>query len=191
MAFGFGNFVNAVALANLSFAGFAVIANAGGSVKHSAVIAKAIFISNLLVGAVYVGLDIAVFGSIDLSTIESAKDHALAAAARPDLGAAGFLIIGLTAMVSTMTNINANIFSGSNTIGFMARHNEVSPVLAKPLFLREGNIAMVATVGIVIVMILTLDLSQIGDVASATFLMVHTFVPLGAAIKHRAPGAAT
>ena len=182
VTFGFGNFINAVALANLSFAGFAVIANAGGSVAHKSVIAKAIFIAILLVGVVYVALDVAVFGSIDLSTIQSAKDYALAAAARPVLGATGFLIIGLTAMVSTMTNINANIFSGSNTIGFMARHNEVSPVLAKRLFLRQGNIAMVATVGIVIAMILTLKLSQIGDVASATFLLVHTFIPLGAAL---------
>tara|TARA_Y100000815_G_scaffold221855_1_gene208244 strand:+ start:309 stop:1655 length:1347 start_codon:yes stop_codon:yes gene_type:complete len=183
VSFGFGNFVNAVALANLSFAGFAVIANAGGSVENKAVIAKAIFIAILLVGAVYVALDVAVFGAIDLSKIESAKDYALAAAARPDLGTTGFLIIGITAMVSTMTNINANIFSGSSTIGFMARHNEVSPVLAKPLFLRQGNIAMVATVCIVIGMILLLDLSQIGDVASATFLLVHTFVPLGAALR--------
>lgn len=185
VSFGFGNFINAVALANLSFAGFAVIANAGGSVEKNSTIAKAIFISILLVGAVYVALDIAVFGSISLSTIESAKDYALAAAAGPSLGTMGILIIGITAMVSTMTNINANIFSGSNTIGFMARHNEVSPFLAKRLFLRQGNIAMVATVAIVILMILTLDLSQIGDVASATFLLVHTFIPLGAALKNR------
>ena len=185
VTFGFGNFVNAVALANLSFAGFAVIANAGGSVKHKSVIAKAIFIAILLVGAVYVALDVSVFGAIDLSKIESAKDYALAAAAKPDLGMTGFLIIGITAMISTMTNINANIFSGSNTVGFMARHNEVSEVFAKPLFFRQGNIAMVATVAIVILMIVTLDLSQIGDVASATFLLVHTFIPLGAAVNHR------
>ncbi|QZD96146.1 APC family permease [Qipengyuania gelatinilytica] len=188
VSFGFGNFVNAVALANLSFAGFAVIANAGGSVQSNATIARAIFIAILLVGAVYVALDVAVFGSIDLSTIESAKDYALAAAAKPVLGTAGFLIIGITAMVSTMTNINANIFSGSNTVGFMARHNQVSQVLAKPLFLRQGNIAMLATVGIVILMIVTLDLSQIGDVASATFLLVHTFIPLGALLYVKRKG---
>nr|WP_321361712.1 APC family permease [uncultured Hyphomonas sp.] len=185
VSFGFGNFINAVALANLSFAGFAVIANAGGSVKSKSVIAKAILIAILLVGAVYVALDVAVFGSIDLSTIESAKDYALAAAARPDLGSAGFLIIGITAMISTMTNINANIFSGSSTVSYMAKHNEVSPALARPVFLRQGNLAMLATVAIVIAMIVLLDLSQIGDVASATFLLVHTFVPLGAALKNR------
>ena len=188
VTFGFGNFVNAVALANLSFAGFAVIANAGGSVENKSTIARAIFTSILLVGAVYVALDVAVFGSIDLSTIESAKDYALAAAAKPVLGSVGFLIIGITAMVSTMTNINANIFSGSNTVGYMSRHNQVSPIFAKPIFLSQGNIAMLATVGIVIAMIVTLDLSQIGDVASATFLLVHTFIPLGALLFARRGG---
>ncbi|WP_144097592.1 APC family permease [Croceicoccus sediminis] len=185
VSFGFGNFINAVGLANLSFAGFAVIANAGGSVESKSVIAKAILIAILLVGAVYIALDVAVFGSIDLSTIESAKDYALAAAAKPDLGTTGFLIIGITAMISTMTNINANIFSGSNTVSYMAKHNEVSQVLARPVFLRQGNIAMVATVAIVIAMIMLLDLSQIGDVASATFLLVHTFIPLGAIYNNR------
>ncbi|MAC11219.1 MAG: hypothetical protein CMN74_03120 [Sphingorhabdus sp.] len=92
--------------------------------------------------------------------------------------------MGITTMVSTMTNINANIFSGSNTIGYMADQKRVSPILARPLFLRQGNLAMVATVGIVILMILSLDISQIGDVASAVFLLVHTFIPLGV-VLHR------
>lgn len=185
VAFDFGNFVNAVALANLSFAGFAVIANAGGSVAHRSTIARSILIAILLVGAVYIALDIAVFGSIALSHIESAKDYALAAAAQPILGRTGFVLIGITAVISTMTNINANIFSGANTIAYMATQREVSPVLDRRLFLQQGNIAMVATVAIVIAMILTLDLAQIGDVASATFLLVHTFIPLGAALHER------
>lgn len=44
---------------------------------------------------------------------------------------------------------------------------------------------MFATVTIVIVLLLTLDFSQIGDVASLTFLLVHTFIPLGAVLNVR------
>ena len=183
VAFNAGDFVNAVALANLSFAGFAVIANAGGSVKEGAgTIGRAIFIAIALVAVIYISLDIAVFGSIDLSRIEKAKDYALAEAATPILGQAGFLLLGITAMVSTATNINANIFSGSNTISYMAKERELSPILSRQIFLRQGNIAMIATVVIVIVMLISMNLEQIGDVASLTFLLVHTFVPMGAAL---------
>lgn len=186
VAFNFGKFVNAVALANLSFAGFAVIANAGGSVKKGqGTIGRAIFIAIAIVAAVYIALDIAVFGSIDLQKIESAKDYALAEAAKPALGAVGFVVLGLTAMLSTMTNINANIFSAANTIGFMSKERQISPLLSRHIFLDQGNLAMLFTVAIVIVLLLTLDLSQIGDVASLTFLLVHTFVPLGAALNAR------
>ena len=191
VAFNAGNFVNAVALANLSFAGFAVIANAGGSTKQGqGTIGRAIFIAIALVAVVYISLDIAVFGSIGLSRIEAARDYALAEAATPVLGQAGFLLLGITAMVSTATNINANIFSASNTISYMARTRALSPILSRHIFLRQGNIAMIVTVVIVIVMLVTLNLEQIGDVASLTFLLVHTFVPLGAA-RHVARGEVT
>lgn len=84
VAFDFGKFVNAVALANLSFAGFAVIANAGGSVKQgSNTIGRAIFIAIVIVAVVYIALDIAVFGSIELKKIEAARDYALAEARGP------------------------------------------------------------------------------------------------------------
>ncbi|MEX1661796.1 APC family permease [Thioclava sp. 15-R06ZXC-3] len=186
VAFDFGKFVNAVALANLSFAGFAVIANAGGSVRAGAdTIGRAIFIAIAVVALVYVSLDIAVFGSISLDTIETAKNYALAEAARPVLGQAGFVVLGLTAIISTMTNINANTFSAANTISYMGSAGQLSPKLSKRLFLRQGNIAMILTVVIVMAMILTLDLGQIGDVASLTFLLVHSFIPLGNVLNQR------
>lgn len=186
VAFDFGKFVNAVALANLSFAGFAVIANAGGSVqKGEGVIGRSIFIAIAIVATVYIGLDIAVFGSIPLKTIEQAKDYALAQAAQPVLGHFGFLALGVTAIVSTMTNINANTFSASNTIAYMGDNRQLSPALSNRLFLKQGSIAMVLTVAIVVTMILTLNLGQIGDVASATFLLVHTFIPLGNVLNKR------
>ncbi len=179
--FDFGKFINAVALANLSFAGFAVIANAGGSIKVGRnTIGRAIFIAIVIVALVYIALDVAVFGSIGIQKIEVAKDYALAEAAKPALGMIGFVVLGVTAMISTMTNINANIFSGSNTIAYMADQRQVNPVFSKRIFLNQGNIAMFSTVTIVIVMLLTLDISQIGDVASLAFLLVHTFIPLGA-----------
>ena len=180
VSFDFGKFVNAVALANLSFAGFAVIANAGGSVKRGeGIIGQSIFIAILIVALVYIALDIAVFGAIPINTIEQAKDYALAQAAQPVLGQFGFLLLGITAIVSTMTNINANTFSASNTIGYMGDEKQLSPTLSKRLFLKQGSIAMILTVVIVIGMLLTLNLNQIGDVASLTFLLVHTFIPLG------------
>lgn len=184
--FDFGEFIHAVALANLSFAGFAVIANAGGSIKAGkGTIGRAIFIAIAIVGLVYIALDISVFGGIDIQRIEAAKDYALAEAAKPALGMVGFVVLGVTAMISTMTNINANIFSASNTIAFMAEEKQLNPVLSKRIFLDQGNIAMLSTVTIVIVMLLTMNISQIGDVAGLTFLLVHTFIPLGAALRAR------
>ena len=178
--FNFGNFINAIALANLSFAGFAVIANTGGSIRKGAnLIGKAIALAILVVGLIYISLDIGVFGNMSINAIIKAKDYALAQAAMPVLGQFGFLLLGITAIVSTSTNINANIFSAANTISYMAEEKLVSSVLAKKKISRQGTWAMIITVVLVVIMIFSLDLSQIGDVASLTFLLVHTFVPLG------------
>jgi amino acid transporter len=180
MAFDSGKFINAVALANLSFAGFAVVANAGGSVKKAGgVIGRSIFISIAIVGLIYIGLNISIFGNMTIESIVKAKDYALAQAALPVLGQWGFTLLAVTAIVSTSTNINANIMSATNTISYMADEKRMISALSKVIVGKRGSWAMLATVALVIVMIVALNLSEIANVASMTFLLVHTFIPLG------------
>ena len=180
MAFDAGKFINAVALANLSFAGFAVVANAGGSVKKTdGVIGKSVFISIAIVGLIYIGLNISIFGNMGIASIVAAKNYALAQAALPVLGQFGFTLLAVIAIVSTSTNINANIMSATNTISYMADDKRMIPALSKVTFGKHGSWAMLVTVALVSVMIVALNLSQIANVASMTFLLVHTFIPLG------------
>lgn len=180
ISFDFGNFINAVALANLSFAGFAVVANAGGSVQEGkGIIGKAVFIAIAIVGCIYVSLDISIFGNMTLASLEGAKDTALAQAAFPVLGHFGFTLLAITAIFSTSTNINANIRAASETALYMAKEGQASPAFARIVLGDGGSWAMLTTILLVIVMIFALDLSQIANVASLTFLLVHTFIPLG------------
>ncbi len=186
VTFDFGNFINAVALANLSFAGFAVVANAGGSVqKGQGIVGKAVFIAIAIVGLIYISLDVSIFGNMTVSSLEGAKDTALAQAALPVLGQFGFTLLAITAIVSTSTNINANIRAASETVSYMADHGQANPAFSRVTFGEQGSLAMLATVALVIVMIFALDLSQIANVASLTFLLVHTFIPLGNVLNAR------
>ena len=54
-----------------------------------------------------------VITSLPFAAIADAQDYALAEAARPAMGQFGFTLIGIAAMISTFSAINASIYGGS------------------------------------------------------------------------------
>ena len=98
----------------------------------------------------------------------------MAKAVLPVLGQFGFLLLGITAVISTSTKINANIFSVENTTSYMAGEKFISSGLAKKKIGSQGTWAMIITVFLVIIILLYL-----AQIARLTSLLVHTFLPLG------------
>ena len=68
---------------------------------------RAMLISLLATIVIYVALAIGVFGTLTVDEVIAEGDTALAAAARPSLGEAGFTLMLLAASFSTASAINA------------------------------------------------------------------------------------
>ena len=67
----------------------------------SVTLPKALYLSVFMVIVIYVAVSLAVIGNLPIQSIVSAKDYALAQAAKPFLGLVGFKTIAIAALFST------------------------------------------------------------------------------------------
>lgn len=172
------NIFYSIAITFFSYEGFRIITNTAEDVPNPGkTVPRAIFISILITMTIYTALSIAVFGNLEVNEVIQAKDYALAEAAKPAFGMAGFTIIAIAALFSTSSSINAVLYAANNITYQMARNGELPGFFAKPVGkTREG---LVVTVLLTSLLILFLDILQIAAIGSISLLFIHAVTHLG------------
>jgi len=117
---GASGFVASVALSILAFKGFTTITNSGAEVTdpHRNV-GRAIVLSIAICVVVYLLVAFSVGSSLPLDRIVAAKDYALAEAAEPALGKAGFYLTVALALVATASGLIASVFAVSRMLAML------------------------------------------------------------------------
>ncbi len=174
----------------LAYEGFELIANAAEDVADPGrVLTGAYYISVLFVIALYVAVAVVSVGSLPLSRLVNARDYALAEAARPALGAAGFAMIGIAAMLSTASAINATLYGSARMTYTIIKSRELPAQLDRPIWNRpiEG---LLITAAATVILANGLDLASISTMGSAGFLIIFAAVNLAEARTARRRGSA-
>src|SRR5680860_567191 len=168
----------------LAYEGFELIANTAHDVRDAArTLPRAYYIAVGFVIALYVLVALVTVGNLAVDKIVAAQDYALAEAARPFLGQAGFTLIAIAAMLSTASAINATLYGAARLSYSIARDGELPAELerkvwGKPL---EG---LLITAGLTLLVANVFDLTSISTLGSAGFLLV--FAAVNAAnVRHR------
>ncbi len=160
----------------LAYQGFGLITNAAEDMRDPRrTLPRALYTSVGLVMAIYVLVSLAVVGNLTVPAIVEAKDYALAAAARPFLGALGFRLIAVTALLSTASAINATLYGGANVSYAIAKDGELPPFFERKVWGR-GTEGLLITTGLVLFFANGFDLERIAMMGSASFLVVYTAV---------------
>ncbi|MET0910339.1 MAG: APC family permease [Ilumatobacteraceae bacterium] len=171
--------VASVALTFFAYLGFNVITFTAGNLRdptHD--LPRAMFGALSITGVTYILIAIAVFGTLTVPQVIQYGETAIAEAARPALGDAGFTLMAATALLSTAGATNATLFASSNMTGMLAK------VGLFPSFFGAGSrlgtkAGLLITGGVVLVVANFVDLSAIASVGSATALVL--FLLVGAA----------
>ncbi len=172
----------------LAYEGFELIANTAEDVADPArVLTRAYYISVLFVIALYVAVAIVSVGSLPLSQLINARDYALAEAARPALGAAGFAMIGVAAMLSTASAINATLYGSARMTYTIAKSRELPAQLDRPVW-NQPLEGLLITAAATVVLANVLDLASISTMGSAGFLIIFAAVNLAEARTARRRG---
>ena len=119
----------------VGYEGFGLITNAAGDMEHpKRELPKAIYLAVGIVITIYVLVAIGVIGNLPIPILVHAQDYALAEAAKPFLGEAGFKLIAIAALLSTSSAVNATLFGASNVSYQIARDGQL------PVDLHEGEV---------------------------------------------------
>lgn len=156
----------------LAYEGFELIANAAPDVRDPArTLPRAYYTSVAFVAALYVLVAAVTVGNLTLDRIAAARDYALAEAAKPFLGQAGFTLIAIAALLSTASAINASLYGAARLSYIIARDGELPAGLERKIWSKplEG---LLITAGATLVLANSLDLSGISTLGSAGFLIV-------------------
>lgn len=167
-----------LAVTFFAFEGFRVITNCAEDMPDPhKTLPRAMLLAIVGVLLIYVAVALAVFGNLNVQQVIDAKDYALAEAARPVFGAAGFSIVAIAALVSTASSINANLYAVTNVTYQLAKEGELPAAFGQPIVRsREG---LLISAGLIILLGHAFDLSEIAAVGSITVLMVHLMVHIG------------
>ena len=172
----------AMALIFVAYEGFELIPNALDEMDDpDRNLGRAIVIAILATTAIYVVVAIAALGNLTAAEIQQDQEYVLAVAARPMLGQAGFVLIGVAALLSTASAINATLFGAARLAMVMAREH----ALPRLFSMRARNrpvpyAALLVLTGLALTFTLAAPLAMISAFASATFLLIFTAVNFAA-----------
>ncbi len=165
-----------VGLTFLAYAGFGMMANAAGSVPApQRTIPRAIYLAIAVVILLYVGLAIVVLGNVSATQLSQHSDTAVAEAARPVLGQAGYTIVSVAALLATASGVNAWIFSAMKISATLAKAGQLPRVFSKPVW-RKGTRGLFTIVGVVLIALNSFNLDALAHIASAIFLISYLAV---------------
>ena len=167
--------ISSVALTFFAYLGFAVISFTGGDLPDPARnLPRAMYIALGITTALYVLISVGVFETLTVEEVLANGDTALAQAAKPALGEAGFVMMAIAALLATSSSVNANIYAATGSTAKLAESGLFPPVfgqLARVWGTRGLVISVLAVLGLAIFVNLTAIASLGSAVALAIFLI--------------------
>jgi amino acid transporter len=170
--------LSSVALTFFAYLGFSMVAFTGSDLPNPARnLPRAMYISIIAAILTYVAISFAVFGTLPLDEVLANGDTALAAAAEPKLGQAGYSIVSLAAMLATSSSLNANLYAANGATTLLAETGQFPTFFGRRLD-RGLPVSLLITAAVILLMASFLDLTAIASLGSAVALAVFIMVTI-------------
>lgn len=181
---GIGGVFIAMGLTFIAFEGYEIIAQSGEEVKnpkHN--IPRAIFISIVIVVIIYALVAVVAIGAVKVPAssgniaiwdyLAAAKEVAIVRAAEQLMGRWGGLLILFSGLASTMSALNATIYSSSRVSFAMGRDSNLPSVFGRihPK-MHTPYMAVIISAVLIIVMALSLPIEEVAKAADVMFLFM-------------------
>lgn len=162
--------VSSVALTFFAYLGFTVISFTGGDLPDPARnLPRAMYVALGITATLYILIAIGVFGTLTVQQVVDNGETALALAAKPALGEAGFAMMAVAALLATSSSVNANIYAASGSTAKLAESGMFPPVFGQ-LARVGGTRGLVISVALVLLLANLVDLTAIASLGSVVAL---------------------
>ena len=172
--------IASVALTFFAYLGFSVITFTVGDLRDPArELPRAMYAALGVTTVLYVLISLGVFGTLTVPEVIGYGETAIAEAARPSLGDAGFTMMAIAALLATASSVNATLYASGGLTAMLAGAGQFPPFFGRgsPLGAHAG---MLITAGIVLVVSNLVNLSAIASVGSACSLVIFLLVGVAA-----------
>jgi amino acid transporter len=168
--------VASVALTFFAYLGFSVITFTAGDLRDPGrELPIAMYGALGVTSALYVFISLGVFGTLGSDQVVAYGETAIAEAARPSLGEAGFVMMAVAALLATGSSVNATIYASGGLTTMLAKIGQFPPFFGAESRLGR-HAGLIITSGVVLVIANLVDLSAIASVGSAIALVVFLLV---------------
>ena len=171
--------VSSVALTFFAFLGFGVITFTSGEMRDPArMLPRAVYLALGIATVIYIAVALGVFGTLTVQEVIDSGGTALAVAAQPVLGDAGYTLMTITALFATAGATNAGLYPAVGLSEHLVSIGQFPPLLAGRLGGRApAGLLLTATIAIVLAAFF--DLSAIASIGSAVALVLFALISAG------------
>jgi amino acid transporter len=174
---GIREIVSSVALTFFAFLGFGVVTFTAKDLSDpSRQLPRAMFLALGIATVVYVAIALGVFGTLTVDKVISSGATAIAVAAQPVLGRAGYWLMSVTALFATAGATNAGLYPAPGLTEHLASNGQFPTLMGRRL--GRAAVGLLIAAAAIVVMVIAFDLSAIASIGSAVALMIFAFVTL-------------
>jgi amino acid transporter len=171
--------VSSVALTFFAFLGFGIVTFTAKDLQQpSRQLPLAMAIAIGLAAAVYVAVSLGVFGTLSVDQVIAFGPTAIAEAARPVLGDAGFVLMSITALFATTGATNAGLYPAGGLADQLAGSGQWPAFMGARIGGRAPAGLVIVAIGVAATIAL-FDLSSVASIGSAVALAIFGLVTLG------------
>src|SRR6516165_5134735 len=168
--------ISSVALTFFAFLGFGIITfTAKDLLNPSRQLPRAMYLALAIATVIYVAIALGVFGTLTVEKVISSGGTALAVAAEPALGQAGYWLMSITALFATAGATNAGLYPAPGLSERLVETGQFPPLMARRVGGRVSA-GLLIQAAICIVMVLLFKLDAIASIGSAVALLVFTLI---------------
>ena len=181
--------MSSVALTFFAFLGFGVVTFTAKDLRDPRCqLPRAMYIALGVATAIYLAVSLGVFGTLTVDEVIASGGTALAVAAEPVLGRAGFWLMTVTALFATSGATNAGLYPAPGLCEHMVDTGQFFPVMGRRLGERVP-VGLGITAAIAGGLAMGFDLSAIASIGSTIALVVFTLVTAAHIRARRETGA--
>jgi amino acid transporter len=172
----FRDIVSSVALTFFAFLGFGIITFTAKDLERpSYQLPRAMYLALGIATVIYVAVALGVFGTLTAEQVIASGGTALAVAAEPTLGQAGYWLMSVTALFATAGATNAGLYPAPGLSERLAATGQFPTVMGRRLRGRF-SVGLLVEAGACLVLALLFKLDAIASIGSAVALLIFTLV---------------
>jgi amino acid transporter len=174
----FRDIISSVALTFFAFLGFGIITfTAKDLARPSRQLPRAMYLALGIATVIYVAISLGVFGTLAVDKVISSGGTAIAVAAEPTLGRAGYWLMTVTALFATAGATNAGLYPAQGLSERLAETGQFPALMARKLGGRLSNGLLIQAV-VCLILALAFNLDAIASIGSAVALLIFSFITI-------------